>query len=284
MKQEIEKMKSRLLLLAFILMVPIGVFAQNITVKGNVTDSEGEPIIGATVMEKGKSQNGVITDLDGNFTLNVSGKGKKIVITYIGMKTEEVDAVTGKTLKIVLKDDSQTLDEVVVVAVGYGNARKKDLTGAISSVGEKTLKNIPTTLSWEIPEKFSRPLTLLQYTLLRLRNSRQHTKKLTQMSTPAMLPPNKQNQKKSLKRLHCSLDNQTRSRYLPNRYSLHHTKKLRNCCNKQSSQEQNPMMEYSITKASRNFLFPKRGNQLISVSQSKSERRLNLMKLSGYPP
>lgn len=145
MKQEIEKMKSRLLLLAFILMVPIGVFAQNITVKGNVTDSEGEPIIGATVMEKGKSQNGVITDLDGNFTLNVSGKGKKIVITYIGMKTEEVDAVTGKTLKIVLKDDSQTLDEVVVVAVGYGNARKKDLTGAISSVGESTLKNIPVT-------------------------------------------------------------------------------------------------------------------------------------------
>lgn len=60
-------------------------------------------------------------------------------------ETEEVDAVTGKTLKIVLKDDSQTLDEVVVVAVGYGNARKKDLTGAISSVGEKTLKNIPTT-------------------------------------------------------------------------------------------------------------------------------------------
>lgn len=68
-----------------------------------MTDSEGEPIIGATVMEKGKSQNGVITDLDGNFTLNVSGKGKKIVITYIGMKTEEVDAVTGKTLKVVLR-------------------------------------------------------------------------------------------------------------------------------------------------------------------------------------
>lgn len=54
-----------------------------------MTDSEGEPIIGATVMEKGKSQNGVITDLDGNFTLNVSGKGKKIVITYIGMKRKK---------------------------------------------------------------------------------------------------------------------------------------------------------------------------------------------------
>ena len=65
------------------------------------------------------------------------------------MKTEEVDAVTGKTLKIVLKDDSQTLDEVVVVAVGYGNARKKDLTGAISSVGEKTLKKHPNYFSFK---------------------------------------------------------------------------------------------------------------------------------------
>ena len=143
MKQEIEKMKSRLLLLAFILMVPIGVFAQNITVKGNVTDSEGEPIIGATVMEKGKSQNGVITDLDGNFTLNVSGKGKKIVITYIGMKTEEVDAVTGKTLKIVLKDDSQTLDEVVVV--GYGTMKKSDLTGSVASVAAKDIEGYQTS-------------------------------------------------------------------------------------------------------------------------------------------
>lgn len=88
---------------------------------------------------KRQSQNGVITDLDGNFTLNVSGKGKDRYYLY-RYETEEVDAVTGKTLKVVLKDDSQTLDEVVVVAVGYGNARKKDLTGAISSVGESTLK------------------------------------------------------------------------------------------------------------------------------------------------
>lgn len=146
MKQKSEKMKSRLLLLlALLLLVPIGVLAQTIKVKGTVTDSQGEAVIGATVMEKGNKANGIITDLDGNFSLNVSGKEKKIVVSYIGMKTEEVNVIPGKKMEITLKDDSQTLDEVVVVSVGYGNARKRDLTGAISSVGEKTLKNIPTT-------------------------------------------------------------------------------------------------------------------------------------------
>lgn len=145
MKQEFINVRSRILLfMALLLMVPIGVLAQSITVKGNVTDSQGEPIIGATVTEKGKNQNGVVTDLDGNFTLTVT-KGKKIVVTFVGMKTEEVTAVSGKVLKIVMEDDSQTLAEVEVVAVGYGNARKRDLTGAISSVGEGTLKNIPVT-------------------------------------------------------------------------------------------------------------------------------------------
>lgn len=145
MKQELYKVRSRILLfMALLLMVPVGVLAQSITVKGNVTDSSGEPIIGATVTEKGRTGNGVVTDMDGNFSLSVP-KGKKIVITYIGMKTEEVTAVAGKVLKIVMEDDAQTLAEVEVVAVGYGSARKRDLTGAIASVGENTLKNITTT-------------------------------------------------------------------------------------------------------------------------------------------
>lgn len=85
MKQKNGKMKSRLLLLlALLLMVPVGVFAQNITVKGTVTDSQGETVIGATVVEKGNTSNGVTTDLDGHFTLTVA-KGKKLVISYIGM-------------------------------------------------------------------------------------------------------------------------------------------------------------------------------------------------------
>ena len=131
-------------MLVLYLIIPIGISAQKMTVKGTVMSTLNEPIIGATVVEKGNTTNGVITDFDGRFTLNIA-KGKKIVITYVGMKTEEVNIIENKDLTIILKDDLQALDEVVVVAIGYSSARKKDLTGAISSVGEKTLKNIPVT-------------------------------------------------------------------------------------------------------------------------------------------
>ena len=143
MKQKNGKMKSRLLLLlALLLMVPVGVFAQNITVKGTVTDSQGETVIGATVVEKGNTSNGVTTDLDGHFTLTVA-KGKKLVISYIGMETQELDAVAGKELKVVLKDDSQALDEVVVI--GYGSKARKDLTGSVGSVSGAKLAAVPVT-------------------------------------------------------------------------------------------------------------------------------------------
>lgn len=126
-------------------MIPIEALAQRITVEGIVTDSNGEPIIGATVIEKGNKTNGVVTDLDGKFSITVSEKKKVLVITYIGMKPQEVVSQPGSILKVKMEDESQLLDEVVVVSVGYGNARKRDLTGAISSVGENTLKNIPVT-------------------------------------------------------------------------------------------------------------------------------------------
>ena len=116
-------------------MIPIEALAQRITVEGIVTDSNGEPIIGATVIEKGNKTNGVVTDLDGKFSITVSEKKKVLVITYIGMKPQEVVSQPGKLLKVKMEDESQLLDEVVVVSVGYGNARKRDLTGAISSVG-----------------------------------------------------------------------------------------------------------------------------------------------------
>ena len=136
-------MKSKLfLLLALLSFVPIGAFAQNITVKGTVVDSQGETIIGATVVEKGNTGNGVTTDLDGHFTLSV-GKGKKLVISYVGMETQEVDAIAGKELKIVLKDDSQALDEVVVI--GYGSKARKDLTGSVGSVSGAKLAAVPVT-------------------------------------------------------------------------------------------------------------------------------------------
>lgn len=138
-------MKNRRIawLLVMLLIIPLGAFAQSIPVKGIVTDSEGEPIIGASIIEKGKASNGTITDLDGKFSLSVSGKGKKLVVSYIGMTTHEADAVGGKVLKIILRDDAQALDEVVVI--GYGTSKRGDLTGSIASVGEKTLKDIPIT-------------------------------------------------------------------------------------------------------------------------------------------
>ena len=145
MKENMKNMGCRLLLFwVLCCMIPIGAFAQGITVQGIVMDSSGEPIIGATVSEKSQKTNAVITDLDGNFTLSLSKAGK-IVVSFVGMQTKEVDAVVGRAMKITLEDDSQVLDEVEVVAVGYGNARRRDLTGAISSVGEGTLKNIPVT-------------------------------------------------------------------------------------------------------------------------------------------
>lgn len=143
MKIKIREMKGRLLLLlALLLMMPIGIFAQSITVKGTVLDSQGEPIIGATVKEKNRNA-GVITDLNGGFSLNVSGKSAKLEISYIGMRAVVMPVTVGKTMAVVLEEDNKMLDEVVVV--GYGTSRRGDLTGAISSVGEKTLKDIPVT-------------------------------------------------------------------------------------------------------------------------------------------
>lgn len=145
MKQKSYKMKNRRIvwLLAMLLTIPLGLFAQNITVKGNVVDSEGYPVIGASIVEKGKAGNGTITDLEGDFSMNVSGKGKKLVISYIGMRSQEVDAIAGKTLKVLLRDDAQALDEVVVI--GYGTSKRGDFTGSLASVGEKTLRDIPLT-------------------------------------------------------------------------------------------------------------------------------------------
>lgn len=114
-----------------------------ITVTGTVTDATGEPVIGATVMVKG-TQNGTMTDLDGNYTLpNVSGK--TLIISYVGMQTQEVQ-VNGRTkIDIVLNDDTTMLDQVVVV--GYGTQKKETMTGAVTAIGSKELENKGTLSS-----------------------------------------------------------------------------------------------------------------------------------------
>ena len=111
---------------------------KQIIVKGIVKDENGEPVVGANVVEKGTS-NGTITDMDGNFSLSIS-EGSKLSITYIGYLDKDVAVSKGKTtLNIQLKEDTQALDEVVVV--GYGSVKKRDLTGSVSQISSSSIQN-----------------------------------------------------------------------------------------------------------------------------------------------
>lgn len=114
------------------------VFSQNLTIKGVVLDETGQSVIGATVLEEG-TENGTITNLDGEFFLTVA-KGKSLVISYIGFETQRIRVVNEKQLKIILHEDSELLDEVVVV--GYGVKQKRStMTTAISKMDQKVLQN-----------------------------------------------------------------------------------------------------------------------------------------------
>ncbi len=104
---------------------------QNKTVKGSVQDTNGEVIIGANVVEKGTT-NGTITDIDGNFSLQLQGSNPILQVSYIGYTTQEVRVGNSTALTIKLAEDSETLEEVVVV--GYGSVKKSDLTGAVGSI------------------------------------------------------------------------------------------------------------------------------------------------------
>ena len=128
-----------LLTLSFLFMSQAA-FAQSRTVTGVVKDSAGEPVIGASVLEKGTS-NGTITDFDGNFSIQVSGDKAVLQVSFVGYTPQEI-AVGGKNFyNIVLQDDTKVLDEVVVV--GYGAQKKESVVGAISQVSSKELLKSP---------------------------------------------------------------------------------------------------------------------------------------------
>lgn len=114
------------------------------SIKGVVVDATGLPIIGANVLEKGTTSNGVITDIDGNFTIQVPA-GATLSISYIGYQTVEVAATPGEPLHIVLQEDMGMLEEVVVI--GYGSMRKKDLTGSVVQINaNKVADQNPTSV------------------------------------------------------------------------------------------------------------------------------------------
>lgn len=134
--------------------IPLCSIAQNVTVKGSVTDVNGEAIIGATIVEKGNPSHGTITDIDGSFTLTNIAENGTLQISYVGMKPLEVP-LNGRTdVNLVLEPDVELLDEVVVV--GYGTQRKETLTGSVVNVrGEEIVKspapNVSSSLSGKLP-------------------------------------------------------------------------------------------------------------------------------------
>lgn len=122
-------------------------YAQQKSVKGTITDSSGETLIGVSVTVKGTTV-GTVTDLDGVYTLSVPANGNTLVVSYLGMKTMDVP-ITGAVVDIVMGEDKADAELETVVVVGYATMKKRDLTGPISSVGEKTLKDIPVATAAE---------------------------------------------------------------------------------------------------------------------------------------
>lgn len=118
------------------LFISLGSYAQNITVKGVVKDSKfGDPIIGASVLQKGTT-NGTISDMDGNFMLEVPG-GSVVVISYIGYKSQEMTVSGSEPLNVMLSEDMEALDEVVVV--GYATGSKRTISGAVERIKKEDM-------------------------------------------------------------------------------------------------------------------------------------------------
>lgn len=113
---------------------PVSVFAQQITVRGNVKDAKGEPLIGVSVQISGTSL-GTITDVDGNFTLSNVASDGKLHVSYVGMQSETIPVNNRTVIEIIMKEDIASLHEVIVV--GYGTQERRNLTSAVTTVTSK---------------------------------------------------------------------------------------------------------------------------------------------------
>ncbi|MCM0721025.1 TonB-dependent receptor [Parabacteroides sp. W1-Q-101] len=133
------KNKVLIMLMGFFLFAH-QLFAQDVSVSGNVKDEKGEALIGVSIQIKG-TPTGNITDIDGNFTLSSVPANGELVFSYMGYQTQTIPVKGKSVINVVLKEDSQALDEVVVV--GFGTQKKVNLTGAVASVGAEVLENKP---------------------------------------------------------------------------------------------------------------------------------------------
>ena len=136
-------MKKRLLMAIVMMMSAIALYAQGSAgnrISGTILDENGEPIVGATVIEAG-TQNAVVTDIDGNFSLSVKS-GSTLNVSYVGYVSQTLKATSGKPMSITMIEDTESLNEIVVV--GYGTQKKATLSGSVSSVRGKELTKSPT--------------------------------------------------------------------------------------------------------------------------------------------
>lgn len=141
MKKEHSVKKWKGLLFAMLWTVSLGMFAQNITVRGTVTDESGVTVIGATIIVEGSAGVGTTTDYDGNYELDNLPADASLVFSYVGMKTQVIPVNNRTVINVVLSTDSELLDELVVV--GYGVQKKVNVTGAVSSIDSKALESRP---------------------------------------------------------------------------------------------------------------------------------------------
>lgn len=142
----ISMLRRQVLLAIFCLATTFCAFAQNKTITGVVVDATGESVIGANVLVKGTT-NGLITDIDGKFTLNDVPGDAVLQISYIGYQMQEVPLKGQTSIRVVLVEDAEMLDEVVVV--GYGVQKKSDVTGAMIRVGSEELNSRPVSNAFE---------------------------------------------------------------------------------------------------------------------------------------
>lgn len=145
MSKQMKNMRTALLFL-LVTAISLSVSAQNVTVKGIVTDKTGETVIGASVVEKGNTGNGTITDIDGKYTLSVPSNAT-LVFSYVGMTTQEIAVKGQNSIHVILNEDAQALEEVVVI--GYGAVKRKDLTGSVATVNSDVLAAVPVASATE---------------------------------------------------------------------------------------------------------------------------------------
>ena len=137
-------LKRSIGILSLLVMIPVLVFAQNLTVKGTVKDTYGNGMPGVNVLEVG-TNNGIITDLDGNYSINVPSNAK-LNFSFIGYTTQTIPVAGKKVINVTMNEDTKSLDEVVVV--GYGTQKKSDISGSVASVDrDAMMRKVPVNVA-----------------------------------------------------------------------------------------------------------------------------------------